>query len=112
MRIPSELLNREATITPCLGVAPNGKSFGTPIEYVDCYVEFNVELSTSNAQNNPKGEQRIYGTLLYFNDRVAIPRTLFRDGKVTLDDDDKTYEIVVSNRYRFAGTYHWEVQLR
>jgi hypothetical protein len=112
VRIPAELLNKKCTLTPCSGMTPNGPGYGTPITDVSCYVEFNVELSSSKAQNRPKGEQRVYGTLLYFNDSLAIPETLFRDGQVSIVGDDKTYEIVVANKYTFAGTTHWEVELR
>lgn len=112
MRIPADLLNKVCTLTQCLGVTPSGPSYGTPIPDVPCYVEFNVKLQTTNSSNNIEGEQRIYGTMLYFNDTLSIPDTLFRDGQVSIDGDDRTYEIVTADKYRFAGTVHWEVQLR
>ena len=110
MKIPQFVLKFKCTITPILGLTPNGKSYGTAISDVKCYVEHKIKWR-GNSQKTVGIQHEDY-TMVIFQHTSDIPDEIKIDGKVVIEGDSKEYTIVDAQKYRQITDEHWEVILR
>lgn len=110
MKIPNIMLKFKCTVTPLLGITPTGKSFGTAISNIKCYVERNVKWRGNSQISN--GQQHERYTKVMFNNRLDIPDEIEIDGKLIIEGDSRIYTIVDAQKFKQFVHEHWEVILR